>query len=220
MLKKLLLAASTLGLVLVAFAIYSRQFGAARPARVVAGGLDATRPLSPTTTAAASGLRVGQAGAVGPGEKPFVQIFDDYGRLKAQFRAQRWEPLAEDEFALTSPEVWLFMPAGQMTHIIADQGRVIVQQVARSNVTPRRGWLRGHVRVFIDRTTSRWRQQNPDRARPQQHPESIIHIWLDQVQFDMDLAQLSSQGPLRVQSAEAEIEGQGLLLQWNELDNR
>ena len=225
LLKKLLLASSALGLAIVAFVVYSSQF--ATPQTVTVRPQPATRS---STTGPAAGVDVGtlalggggQGARVGPGEKTKIQIFDDYGRLKAEFRSQRWEPVdnAGDEFKLTRPEVWIFTPSGQVTHIVADGGQVVVEQVGRGNLSPKWGWLRGNVRIFIDRTTKSWRERNAAFARPEQHPESVIQIWLDEVRFDVDLAQLTSEGPIQVQSHEADIQGQGLVMHWNELDDR
>ncbi len=223
LLKKLLLASSALGLALLAFVVYSSQF--ATPRTVTVRPQPATRPL---TTGPAAGVEVGtlalgtggQGAQIGPGDKTKIQVFDDYGRLKAEFRSQRWEPVAEDEFKLTRPEVWVFTPSGQVTHIVADGGQVVVEQVGRGNLNPKWGWLRGNVRIFIDLTTKAWRERNPAHARPEQHPESVIQIWLDEVRFDVDLAQLTSDGPIQVQSHEADIQGQGLVMHWNQLDDR
>ena len=225
LMKKLLLASSALGLAIVAFVVYSSQF--ATPQTVTVRPRPATRS---STTGPAGGMDVGalaldaggQGARIGPGDKTKIQIFDDYGRLKAEFRSQRWEPVddAGDEFKLTRPEVWIFTPSGQVTHIVADGGQVVVEQVGRGNLNPKWGWLRGNVRVFIDRTTKAWRERNPLLARPEQHPESVIQIWLDEVRFDVALAQLTSEGPIQVQSHEADIQGQGLVMHWNQLDDR
>jgi len=223
LLKKLLLASSALGLAVLAFVIYSSQF--ATPQTVTVRPQPVTRP---STMGRPNGAEVGtlalgaggQGAQIGPGDKTKIQVFDDYGRLKAEFRSQRWEPVAEDEFKLTRPEVWIFTPSGQVTHIVADGGQVVVEQVGRGNLNPKWGWLRGNVRIFIDRTTKAWRDRNPVLARPEQHPESVIQIWLDEVRFDVDLAQLTSEGPIQVQSHEADIQGQGLVMHWNQLDDR
>ncbi|HUW84212.1 MAG TPA: hypothetical protein VMZ31_15615 [Phycisphaerae bacterium] len=223
LLKKFLLASAALGLAVLAFVVYSSQF--ATPQTVTVRPRPATRP---STTGPASGMEVGtlalggggQGAQIGPGDKTKIQVFDDYGRLKAEFRSQRWEPVAEDEFKLTRPEVWVFTPSGQVTHIVADDGQVVVEQVGRGNLNPKWGWLRGNVRIFIDRTTNAWRERNSSYARPEQHPESVIQIWLDEVRFDVDLAQLTSDGPIQVQSHEADIQGHGLVMHWNQLDDR
>ena len=98
--KKLLLAATSLAIALVAFAFYSRQFvevqTLAPPPEVTtrpASRLAETRPAG----ARVSGLAMGGDVVISGGEKPKHQYYDEFGRLKAEFQAQRWEPVAEDE---------------------------------------------------------------------------------------------------------------------------
>jgi len=221
MVKKLLLAASSLGLILVVFAIYSHQFAPTQtvrmPARSTTQQSGSQKEITPVTV---KGLGPTRETEIGAGEKPLVQVFDDYGRIKYQFRSHRWEPVADDEMHLVKAEIWIFRPSGQFVHISADEGQIVMQQVGNKDVVPKHGWLRDNVRIYIDRTTRKWREENPDRAKPEQHPDSVIHIWLDEVRFDMDLAQLMADGPLQVQSRYAEIRGRGLALHWNQVDDR
>ncbi len=74
--------------------------------------------------------------------------------------------------------------------------------------------------ILIDRTDKAWRKANPELAEPEEHPERVVKIWLDELKFDLDQSRIESKGSLRVQAAEAEIEGEGLTLAWNERDNR
>ena len=221
MVKKLLLAAASLGLILVVFAIYSRKFAPTQTVRMPARGTtQQAGSQKETTPVTIKGLGLSRETEIGAGEKPLVQVFDEYGRIKYQFRSLRWEPVAEDEMHLVKAEIWIFRPSGQFVHISADEGQVVMQQVGNKDVVPKHGWLRDNVRIYIDRTTRKWREENPDRAKPEQHPDSVIHIWLDEVRFDMDLAQLMADGPLEVQSRYAEIRGRGLALHWNQVDDR
>lgn len=156
-----------------------------------------------------------------PGDQTFAVIYDRVtGEPKYQFRADRWAPISETEFELVRPEIRIHMPGGQITHIRADEGQVELAQSGRRSVEPKRGWLRGDVRVTIDRTTRKWRAEHPDEAELEQHLDQTITIFLTDVTFDLDQARLQSNGRIRVQSVEADIDGRGLLLAWNQVDNR
>ncbi len=220
MAKKLLLVAASLGIVLVLFFVYHLS---------TTSNVDRSAALSPIRdeellgpAAATQPVRVLKIRGVPvpPGSRPRVTVYNDKGDAKIRFRARTWEPLGETEFHMEEPEIELLMPGGQITHIRSDRGNVIVQKSEKGNYDPKRGRLEGNVRIFIDRTTKKWRDASPERRGPEQHPEQLIHVWLDEVSFDLDLARLASEGPLRVQSVEANIEGTGLVLRWNEVDNR
>jgi hypothetical protein len=63
-------------------------------------------------------------------------------------------------------------------------------------------------------------QEVPFILLPEQHPEYVVHMWLGYVEFDLDLARLTSPSEFKVQSHDATVEGTGLLLAWNEVDRR
>jgi len=222
MAKKLLLAAASLGIVLVLFFVYHFSTTPRRPQglQIAQGDIDHEDLLDHTATTQPTRVLKLRGVPIPPGSKPRVTVYDRKGQAKIRFRARTWEPLSETEFHMEEPEIELLMPGGQITHIRADRGNVVVQRTEKGNYDPKRGRLEGHVRIFIDRTTKKWRQAHPDRSAPEQHPELLIKIWLDNVSFDVDLARLETKGPLRVQSVEANIEGHGLVLRWNQVDNR
>ena len=103
--KKLLLAAASLGMALVAFAFYSREFVQVQtltpPPRATTRPELQSLALAESRPAGArvSGLAMGGDVVISGGEKPKHQYYDDFGRLKAEFQAQRWEPVAEAELA-------------------------------------------------------------------------------------------------------------------------
>ncbi|MFO0973549.1 MAG: hypothetical protein U1A27_08945 [Phycisphaerae bacterium] len=156
-----------------------------------------------------------------PGERTFTRIYDRVtGEPKYIFRADAWNPVSDAEFHVTRPEVQVHTPEGQVTFLQADEGQIVLAQSGRRSAEPKRGWLRGNVRVSLDRTTKKWRSEHPDAADMQQHPDQVIRIFLDEVSFDLDRARVEAEGPIRVQSVEADIDGTGLTIAYNQVDNR
>lgn len=156
-----------------------------------------------------------------PGDQTFAVIYDPVsGEPKYRFRAERWEPISDVEFKLTRPDIRIHAPDGQTTYIRSNEGQVILAQTGRRSVDPKRGWLRGDVRITIDRTTRQWRAAHPDQAELEQHQDQTINIFLTEVAFDLDRSRIESNGPLTVQSVEADVRGQGIEITWNQLDNR
>ncbi|MBN2563541.1 MAG: hypothetical protein JXQ75_21690 [Phycisphaerae bacterium] len=157
-----------------------------------------------------------------PGDQTLARVYDDVtGRLKYQFEAEAWEPVSETDFLLQDLLIQIFSPRGEITYISADRAQVTLARKAKNRLEPKRGWLRGNVNVVIDRTTSQWREENPELADRYAHPDDLIDIELEDARFDMDQAELVSEGTILVDSREARIEDvEGLTLQWNQLDNR
>jgi len=157
-----------------------------------------------------------------PGDMTRVRVYDDVsGRLKYVFEAKSWEPISETDFHLRDLLIQIFMPRGEITYISSDEAQVTLARKARSRVDPRHGWLKGHVQITIDRTTSAWRESNPQVADRFAHPDDLINIQLPEAKFDMDRAELTADGDVVVDSIEARIEHvRGLTLQWDQVDNR
>ncbi len=154
-----------------------------------------------------------------PGESPRLHIFNEDGSERLLFHAAKWNPAPgkDTEFELVEPWAKMVLPAGQAVYVWSDEGRMEVQRSSDGDLTPQKGELRGHVRIVIDRTTPEWRRANPGRAEPEQHPQECVRIWLDDLHFDLDMAELSSQSPLALESAFGRITGKGLELFWNEV---
>ena len=216
MLKKILLGGGSFAVILAAFLLYSSMTTSpGRPRRT-----KVTPPTMPTVTAPGAGGATLRGMPVASGSKPVVKHYTRSGRVKYELSADFWEPAGRDEFHLKGPRVTLFAPAGQIIRIEATEGIVGVKQTDRRNLDPKRGTLSGKVHVAIDRTTYAWREAHPAEVRMMDHPDEVIHIWLDQVRFDLEHAHIESAGELLVQAAEAEVRGEGLRLVWNEVDNR
>ncbi len=217
MLRTIVLAGASLSIILAGFAAYTYQDPTEKYAESL---VDANLPDEPFSSLNSTGVLEYDGVSVPGGEKPAVKVWTDDGEARYQFRATTWEPIREDLFRLVDPEIAVFMPGGQITRIRADHGETFLERLRGNNLTPRRGKLWGNVLVFVDRSDKAWRKKNPDKLAPEDHPELIIKIWLDEVTFDLDQSLIKSPGHLRVQCPEVEIEGFGLTLAWNERDNR
>jgi len=226
-LRKILLFISTLGIICIAFAIYAwhdQPAGRRRQPIPDTSSLPGPEtPEEPTTRRARvnrKALRYSWAN-VPSGYAPKIRVYDQQtGLAKIVFQARQWDPISDTEFHLVEPSARVLLPGGQLAYVRADEGQVKVQAGDNKNLNPKRGWFKGHVQIFIDRTTPQQRSRNPELAAPETHPEAIVKIWMDEARFDLDLARLDSNGPILVQSAQGSIEGTGLQLVWSEVDRR
>lgn len=224
MFKKTILALATFAIAMIAYVVYQWQDATVSPSEAARppGRAPVLERLAsrPADTQPARTFNLAGRADIPPGEMPMIRVFDERGQAKIVFQCNRWQPLSDTEFHMTDPTVRLLLPGGQLAFVRADQGQVVVQRDENNNYNPKRGSLRGHVRLFVDRTTPQWRRAHPDRSAPEEHPEAVVKMWMDDVSFDLDLARLETAGPILVQSPDATVEGRGLTLVWNEADRR
>lgn len=226
MFRKIILGIATLALVGVAFAIYvwREEPGPITRKRV----LTESRRRDPVTTqpsasqpAAFSFQTKDQSVRVSPGQGPRYRDYDPRtGEARIVVEAKEILPIRENEFSLPEPRARVLLPGGQLAYVRADMGQIKVASGDSKNLVPKSGWFKGNVEILIDRSKPEWRREHPDQAAPEQHPDAVVKIWLDDARFDMDLARLESDGNVIVQSPQATIEGKGLELAWNEADRR
>lgn len=207
MLRRLIIATGTLGLILVGFGLYrSRNVPPEKPLPPLPEVTVATASAPATQEAATwgRGLRIG----LGKGAN--YEVFDQKGQPQYLMKAAEWKAASKDEFDLKGPELWKFMRSGQILRITADSGQITVEPAGENNVKPKRGWLRENVRIRIDLSTKAWRDAHPDRATMEQHPEHVIAIEMDSLYFDDDLSLIRTDGAVRVHSSRFDIASTGL----------
>lgn len=218
MLKRVLLVVSVFAAAVLLFAVY--QWNERTPARVVVTTAPVTTlPMAEPAPVGAARLNI-RGIEVPPGRTPAVRVFNARGREKIRFQSEEWRPISETEWHMTRLEARVLLPGTQLIYVTADQGQVVVAREDNDNYEPKRGRLWGKVHLIVDQTDDRWRAQHPDRALPDQHEEFLIHLWVDEVRFDLDVSRLETDGPLRLESRDATVEGTGLRLAWNEVERR
>lgn len=217
-----MLTLATLAIIGLAFSIYRWQDDAPsriRETREEYRPPERPRPARPTATrpAADAGFTFRDT-RIPAGQHATGRLYDPKGNTRLVFQSVEQEPVSADTWHLTQPSGWVLLPGGQIAHVEADEGHVTLQRA--NNYNPESGWLRGNVRVIIDRTTPEWREANPELRDPAQRPETVVKMWLDEVHFDLDLSRLDSEGPVRVESPAGMLTGRGLTLVWDEVDRR
>lgn len=222
MLKKTFIALIFFGLAFAAYQVYQWQDSSPPAARQTTPlAARPTRSLIQTQPSSQPAATFEYRGAeIQPGEGFMVRVFNADGDARIVFQAGKAHPLGDTEFHLTQPTARVLLPGGQLAYVRADEGQVVVQRDEKNNYNPKRGKLMGHVELFIDRTEPEWRKANPEFAEPEDHPEAVVKVWMDEVEFDLDLARLETDGPVKVQSVDGTLEGRGLTLIWNEMDRR
>ncbi len=221
--KKLVLMGVTFALVAGAYFVFTREDQTTRPPPSQDSSEAVRRFVSRPASTQPANTNFTDAGMTfSPGDQTRVKIYDEVtGRLKYIFEAKNWEPITESDFHLRDLSIQIYMPRGEITYINSDEAEVTLSRKTGSRVDPKRGRLWGNVTVTIDRTTAKWREENPALAERYAHPDDLINIHLPEARFDMDRAELRADGDVLVDSVEARIENcRGLFVQWDQVDNR
>ena len=165
----------------------------------------------------------GQAPSGGPGEggpdgagnrmqeavKPVYTSWDDDGRVRAIYRAEKFERQDDGSYVMTEPNVEFRQKDGQRIYVTADRGSGYAEETA-NGFNLRRGSLAGNVRIVLDRATQ------SDRRPWEERPADTVRIFVDDLRFDRELQTISTPGPVTVFSNEADIYGRGLSIDWDE----
>ena len=219
--KKLILIAATFAIGVLSYLMFSIGDRRARRPSLSESPQVTRQFITPLTTQSVRTLPNSEYN-LSPGEQPRVRVYDDVtGRLKYQFEAKSWEPISGTDYDLKDVQLQVYTPRGEISYISADQAQVTLSIKGKNRVEPKSGWLRKNVKVVVDRTTSAWREANPAIAAREAHPDDLTHIFLSEAVFDLELAELHSDGPVRLESNDAQIENvNGLTVQWNQVDGR
>lgn len=162
-------------------------------------------------------LRVAEDVELHGGGRVMFRVFDERtGRSTHLIECETWEPVpgTKNEVRVVAPELTMLLPSGMIAHVEAAEGQLVADRIDKSQMKPRAGWLRGDVRVVIDRETRA--QRTPRSTRP----EDLITITMPELSFNFERGELSTDAELHVASREFELNGRGLDLVWNQADNR
>jgi lipopolysaccharide export system protein LptA len=138
----------------------------------------------------------------------FVQRSERDGQIEAIYGAEEWTRRDDDSFLLTRPYVHMFQNGRKRMAISADSGTVHVEELA-NDLKPRRGTLTGKVHLVYDQS----RLGDLDALVA---PEDLVTVDLDEISYNNDLLEMTSDSIVRVRSWQADIDGHGLDVTWND----
>lgn len=167
---------------------------------------------------------------VGPGENPWVNSFDDKGKLVTQFKAAEYLPQKDRSFKVLRPVAVFYLDDGQFLAVAGETGVVFVDAATGSasatamqmNAPPMQAPNNGilhqvHVALFAS--------TKADKPT----------LWLDvnNLSFDNDTLRLYTQSyldetgatipadrvPVTVRGDDYEFDGTGLTINWNDRDH-
>ncbi|GJM25745.1 MAG: hypothetical protein DHS20C16_21600 [Phycisphaerae bacterium] len=234
-LRSLVLAVTSLVVVVIIFAVYRSTQPASSnsglnqptPPPVVADKTKIedtiTPPIDQTTNAtdSRSPLHVGDTQIpVSGGEDVSLTLFDQDGTKRGRLNADEWTPLEGNRFEIVKPIIHLRTPNGQTVRVSADQGLVQLKGNDPRRPDPKRGTLTGNVQIIIDRLSEEQRDLLPPDERYKIDDEREVKIEMEDVTFDLEYARIQTERSFSIESIEAKLAGIGLLLHYNELDNR
>ncbi len=219
LIRRLLLAGVTLAIIIAFYFLYITIF--APPPQVIEELTQKPKPVKPprhltTLSVKKPGnfMRPEEVVLSSPGEKAYFERYSN-NRLLYQFRADHWKPAGKPgTFELTNPEMRIFLKRGQIINVSASEGWIETKKGGGSKLDPTKGYLKGRVHIFIDRGT------DPHRSAPELRPEDIIHIWLDEVRFNLELNRIESKSSITIESYDADMTGRGLSITWNDVTNQ
>ena len=199
--RRILLVLTTLGGLLAAFYVYS-----------LVAGLDILprRQDGPSVRRdRARNVRGTGGTSIEDADDICIIARDRLGRLEAIYRAAKWHRRDDGSHLLIQPRVELYHRGGQRTILRADHADVYGEELDRG-VNIRRAKLRGNVTIYFDPETE------PDRTSPEQRPDEVVRVHVDDVEFDNEHFTITTPGRVTVFSPEADIYGHGLSISWNE----
>lgn len=215
--RNIVLAASSLTVLLLLFAVYSLivvdPYADDDNAAALLSGLPDAEPLD-----SGGMVRIGDVVMPVPkGGATRFTVFDEYtGRPRYNIKCTNWSkaPDSINEFDIVAPELSFITPRGERITISADSGRVTGARVEKTNPEWKYGRLQGNARIVIDRAAVSLDQADWPP------PEELIIIEMDEVSFDLELGRVSTDGSLTLEGPDFDISGVGLDLTWNDADKR
>ncbi|MBN1942632.1 MAG: hypothetical protein JW849_04980 [Phycisphaerae bacterium] len=143
------------------------------------------------------------------------------GQLRGVYKATSWTKEDDGSFLLENPEAIVYQRDGTRVYLRADHGQFWAEEVAGgSGFNIRHGQADGRVEIFYDQSTDD-DYHGEERPHPKDRPyEEMIHdvirIVTNDVKFSQDMLELRTESEVTVWSRQLDMNGRGLLLQWNE----
>lgn len=214
MIRNVLLLLSSAAILLLIFFGYSRIVS--DPVREHPDQEESGGALPQVADPRGEALQVGDI-TIPPGSEFTFKRYDPAsGRFREQLRGREWRPVpgARDEVLVEAPELTIRLPSGMLAVISAREAQLRIDRVSNKRAEPKLGWLEHDVRIDIDRETAEQRTPLSER------PEDRITITMPRLDFDLELGKLATDGAIRVENIDFELQGVGLALEWNQGANR
>jgi hypothetical protein len=172
-----------------------------------------------------------RSGIIGAGEGAWAYQYDDRGRLASRFRAARYEPREAGTFGVSRPVAELFLNGGQVLRIAGETGEVTFPEAdirpdtlapAGTTAAPSRGELREVLISLFDS------EEQADASAPSL-TIAVANAAFDNITFQIHTeSHVNEEGqliardqvPVSVRSTDVDFDGRGLIIRWNELDQR
>lgn len=224
MIRTLIVAASTLAILLVVFSMY--QFSQISPQDTKRPPRLPATPTESTTTAPPSanpqGVPFGQ-GVIGPGQNITVTIYPKQGtHAQMELSVRDWIPKSgsDHEFLLTDPEIRLRTKDGNNVRVTAREGVLDAQRKTGGGLDPRRGDLSGDVVIEFDRRSDKDKAALSPEQRDAIDPAELVRITADRIEFDLEYSKLIVPGQIHVQARDVVLDAEDLELRFNEAQGR
>lgn len=218
--RSLILAVSTLAIVGVLFAVYQYSTSAPQPPEIVPGSRDVA--IEATPDAGSASLSGGPA-PLGPGGVIRLSQYDPgSSHVRRELEVTSWRPIGDvhgdiQRIEVTDPVIRGVLPDGQLVRIRANGGSLDVT----ADFDPRRGALSGDVRIDIDRRSGEQRlKSGTEDWDGESDAPWKVRLSFESLTFDMVASRLETSGPFSMRMAEADVDGDGLRLEYNEEDRR
>ncbi len=135
--------------------------------------------------------------------------WDEHGNLVARCQAKSWDKQSRTVFRMDYPVVTFYMKDGRTISLRGNNAVVHGEEISKS-VKVNKGNIEGDVLLTVDMANG------PTTIPLEQRPEDKLEIYLESAEFDNDLLQIESDGPVTVLSKNVDLYGQGLSLTWNQ----
>lgn len=203
---------------------------------VVAGGAFAAywmlQPTFPTmpqpTTPSVFDLPTigGGDNAMGPGQDPWVRTFDSRGRLSNRFRAKQYTPQAGGLVQVTEPQAIFYMRDGQELHLRGRDGLVFMRNTPKPGETMAGGSFKSPNRGRLNHVTL-------DLFESGQTTPTLT-LTVNNVSFNNETYRIATESftsgdgqtiapdqvPVVVRGQKYDFDGRGLVVRWNDVDQR
>ncbi len=225
--RTLVVASSTLAILLVCFTIYqATQIDPDAKTSATATGPQAAQELADLDAGPEDdrGVAFGKEKLrIGHGRDITLTLYAPEGKQsRGEIHVREWKPVEgkTNEFLITSPVIQLRTKSGNNIRVTAERGVIETSRRASGAPDPQRGRLTGQVVIEIDRRTDEDRAKLPEELRDKPDPASIIRVEMEELHFDVEYAKVVIPGRLHISASDVELIAADLIVRFNEAENR